>query len=147
MSLESQFSIFAVLFGVLSIALSVAMYKKMRAQRGLLEFVGKQVDDLEEILAKNRSTLETNAQRVDEQARRIAWLETRVRQSKPVNDEVIDDTPAPEPSKLNITERRHRVITLASRGQNAETIAATLGMLPGEVELIINLSQTALDRK
>jgi len=144
MNLESQISIVAVLFGGISVIFSLFFYKKMRAQRGLLEFVGKQVEDLEEILTRNRDALETNAQRVDEQSRRIAWLETRVRQPRQV---VIEDANEElalplEPAKLNITERRHRVITLASRGQNAETIAATLGMLPGEVELIINLSQT-----
>lgn len=119
----------------------------MRNQRGLLEFVEKHVEDLEETLGKNKESLETNAQRVTEQSRRIAWLETRVRQPKPVSEEVIDDTPVSEPQKLNMTERRHRVITLASRGQNAETIASTLGMLPGEVELIINLNQSTQIKK
>lgn len=143
MNLDTQISLFAVLFGAVSAIVSLIMFKKMRAQRGLLEFVEKQVDDLEDVLSRNRETLESNAQRVDEQARRIAWLETRVRQPKPAAEVLVEDAPVSlEPQKLNIAERRHRVITLAGRGQNTETIAATLGMLPGEVELIISLNQT-----
>ena len=56
---------------------------------------------------------------------------------------MIDETAAGEPAKLSMTERRHRVIALASRGQNAEAIATTLGIMPGEVELIIRLNQAA----
>jgi len=147
MNLETQISIFAVLFGILSVISSLVIYKRMRNQRDLLEFVGKQVEDLDEILSKNKELLETNTQRVTEQSRRIAWLETRVRQSKPFKEEIVDDTFVSEPQKLNMTERRHRVIRLASLGQNTETIASTLGMLPGEVELIISLNQSSQTKK
>jgi hypothetical protein len=43
----------------------------------------------------------------------------------------------------NITERRHRIMSLANSGQNAETISEMLGMLPGEVQLVINLSRAS----
>jgi hypothetical protein len=146
MNLETGITFAAIFFGVLSFCFCLVCYKKQRNHRNLLEFAEKQIEDLQEKLAKNKEALETNSQRVAEHSRRIAWLETRVRQPKSPSEEVIDET-ATESPKLNITERRHRVITLASRGQNAETIAATLGMLPGEVELIINLNQAALNNK
>lgn len=141
MNLETQISICAFVIGAASLIFSLLTVKKSRSQRGLLEFVGKQVEDLENVLAKNKETLTANAERLSEQSRRIAWLESRVRQPKAVSDEVIEDSLIAEPQKLNMTERRHRVITLAARGQSAETIAGTLGMMPGEVELIMNLNQ------
>lgn len=147
MNLEMIISLSAVFVAVLGFIFALVCYKKQIKQRELLEFSAGQIEDLEETLAKNKESLETNAQRVAEQSRRIAWLETRVRQTKPSSDEVFDDTPPDEALKMNITERRHRVITLASRGQDAKTIAATLGMLPGEVELIINLNRLSHNNK
>ncbi|MEP6900300.1 MAG: hypothetical protein ABJA66_01040 [Actinomycetota bacterium] len=147
MNLEIQVAFAALLFGVLSVILTLTCYKKMRTQRDLLEFVGKQVEDLEEVLAKNKELLETNAQRVGEQSRRIAWLETRIRQPKQASEETVAEPETNDSPKMNMTERRHRVITLATRGQNAETIAMTLGMLPGEVELIINLNLASQNKK
>ena len=147
MNLEIEFSITAIFLGALSLVFAAFIYKKTRNQRGLIEFIGKQVEDMQEILAKNKELLETNAARVAEQSRRLAWLETRIRQPKPAVEETIVEHISDEPPKLNMTERRHRVITLASRGQNIEKIAATLGMLPGEVELIINLNQSTLFNK
>lgn len=143
MNLETQISFAAIFFGILSLVFATIVYKKMSKQRELLEFIGKQVEDLEETLAKSKELFETNTQRLVEQSRRVAWLETRIRQPKQPVEVIIDDTTAKESPKLNMTERRHRVITLSSRGQNAETIASTLGMLPGEVELIINLNHAA----
>lgn len=145
MNLETGITFTAIFFGVLSFCFCLICYKKQRNHRGLLEFAENQIVDLQEKLLKNKEALETNSQRVAEHSRRIAWLETRIRQPKLASEEVIDETTA-DTTKVNITERRHRVITLASRGQNAETIAATLGMLPGEVELIINLNQASLNK-
>jgi hypothetical protein len=42
-----------------------------------------------------------------------------------------------------MTERRHRVLSLARRGYDVNTIATMLNELPGEVELIIGLSKAA----
>jgi septal ring factor EnvC (AmiA/AmiB activator) len=147
MNVETGISLAAILFGLLSFGFCLICYKKQRNHRNLLEFAEQQIEDLQDTLAKNKEAFETNSHRVAEHSRRIAWLETRIRQPKSSSEEVLDDTAAIESPKPNITERRHRVITLASRGQNAETIAATLGMLPGEVELIINLNQAALNNK
>lgn len=40
----------------------------------------------------------------------------------------------------SVTERRHRVLTLARRGMDVKAIAQTLGMPHGEVALIIRMS-------
>lgn len=44
-------------------------------------------------------------------------------------------------AKWSMTERRHRVLRLSAQGQSASAIAFTLGMMPGEVDLIINLNR------
>lgn len=121
-------------------------YRKQRGHRVLLEFAERQIEELENFLSKNREAYDASTQRSVEQSRRIAWLETRVRQPKAVADDVIDDSVPPETPKINMTERRHRVIALALRGQDSGTIATTLGILPGEVELIINLNQASINK-
>lgn len=128
---------------ILSLLFSLISFRKHRKSRELVEFIEKQVEDLQETLARNKELFDTNALRMAEQTRRLTWLEVRVRQPKLVSDEIVDDTMATEVPKLNITERRHRVIKLASRGQNVEMIATALGMLPGEVDLILNLNKAA----
>ncbi len=147
MNLEVGLLSLSIFFGVLSFGLFFTCLKKSKQHRELFEFTGKQIEDLQDALAKNKETFETNAQRIAEQSRRIAWLETRVRHPKSSNEEELDDTAIHETPKLNMTERRHLVISLASRGQNAEMIASALGMLPGEVELIININQASLNHK
>jgi len=142
MNIETYLSIFAFAIALTAIFFALSMFKKTRSQRELLEFVEKQVEDLESVVAKSKETHENSAQRISEQSRRIAWLETRVRQPKQPTEVVVENSIVPEPQKLTMTERRHRVSMLAARGQSAETIAATLGMMPGEVELIMNLTQT-----
>ena len=132
----------AVLIGLISLIASAICYGKYKKQRGLLEFVGKQNEDLEDSLNKTKELIESGKQKVVAQASRIAWLETRVRQPKMSKEEMLPDPIEPIKSfKSNITERRHRVLALASRGQSAETIASTLGMMAGEVELIVKFNQ------
>lgn len=137
----------AVAIALVSFIISLFRFRRQRKDRGLIDFVEKQIEDLEHLLTRNKEAFDANAQRMAEQARRINWLETRVRQPKLVSEDVVDDTAAGETPKLNITERRHRVIKLTSRGQNVETIATALGMLPGEVELIVNLNKAAAASK
>lgn len=42
-----------------------------------------------------------------------------------------------------MTEKRHRVLSLAKYGQDVDTIADTLGIPHGEVELIVRLNSAA----
>lgn len=144
MNLMIGISIFGATLGLLSIFISLICVKKYRNQRELLEFNAKQIEDMEETLTTNKEMLESSRQKFVEQSRRVAWLETRIRQPRLLKEEAKEETVAEveeQSPKSNITERRHRVLTLASRGQSPDAIAATLGMMQGEVELIINLNR------
>ena len=100
---------------------------------------------LSERLASAERRLETAVNRASDQARRIAWLESRARREKPA-----PASPKPPESvntpKVSMTERRHRVLTLAHKGLDAESIAEILGVPYGEVELIISLNAVCAGR-
>lgn len=100
------------------------------------------VTETETDIAAMQQTLESLSTRAAEQARRVAWLELRVRQSKTARPADEDAAPAAT-ADPSMTERRHRVLSLARRGYDVNTIAAMLNELPGEVELIIGLSKAA----
>lgn len=119
------------------------IHTSKRKHRELLEFLAKRIEDLEDELSQNREVLDTGSQRFSDQARRIAWLETRIRKPKLLADELAEEEPATPNGKWNVTEKRHKVLKLAGRGHGPESIAATLGMMRGEVELIINLGRMA----
>lgn len=143
--MELNILITTILLCTASLAAAAFCFYKQRKNFALIEFAFKQVDDLETSLAASKEELEAVVQRATDQSCRVAWLETRIRQPKLAKKDILDEELLNEKSnvsaKSNITERRHRVLSLANIGQNAETIAETLGMLPGEVELIINLSR------
>ena len=87
------------------------------------------------------AALDTLAQRATDQARRIAWLESRLQRSAaPEAEPTVDGTLS---EKTLITERRHRVLTLFRRGLDVQQIAATLSVPHGEVELIIGMNNAA----
>ncbi len=145
MTFELGMTLAATLCGILGIVLAWSSRADSRKCRELLEFTAKQVEDLELTLAENCSQREAGDLKIKDQSRRIAWLETRIRQPKAVEKAAVpEEIMTAEPTdilKSNITERRHRILTLASRGQNVETIASTLGMMPGEVQLVMNLNR------
>ena len=94
--------------------------------------------------------LDTATVRATDLSRRVAWLESRTpRPSKHPSGSIQrsrgDDAAQTFQlaARTGITERRHRVMRLAKRGEDVPTIAGTLGMPPGEVELIINLNTVA----
>lgn len=142
-----------VLFSVFSLAIAAGMvllvqrHRKMKEMMGLLEFAQNQIDELQDAIIRTREFHETAHRRDSDQSRRIAWLESKIRKPRPTSDEVLDDSVITEQPKLSMTERRHRVITLASRGKSAEAIAASLGLFKGEVELILNLNKATLSQR
>ena len=141
MNFELAIASIAVLIGVLAAGYARYAFNKSRDYRELLEFLAKRIEDLEESVMAVRQANDTDAQRISEQTRRIAWLETRVRQPKPIEEDVLNEAQLEASSRSIITERRHRVLKLAERGQSIEEIADTLAMMHGEVQLIINLSR------
>ena len=126
----------AAAFAVVSLLINLIVIASSRRQRRNWLEVSKRSD--EEIAALSRD-LDVASQKAGEHARRIAWLESRIRNSQPTK--TVSEVPAQQ--KITITERRHRVMSLARRGQDVQTIAQTLGMNHGEVELMINLGRAA----
>ena len=121
---------------------SLALYFKAHRRARDLDAV---VLRLEGELGAMSGDLDSAAARTNDYGRRVAWLETRIRTSAGAT---VQPEPEPlyvedQPSRPNITERRHRVLKLHARGQDPRTIAATLGMPHGEVELIIGLTAAA----
>lgn len=96
---------------------------------------------LEERIAGANQDLKTTAKRIDEYARRIAWVETRIRPGTPPPEPTVDESLAAA-AKPSLTERRHRVLSLARKGIDVNTIATMLGSPHGEIELIIGLNKT-----
>jgi hypothetical protein len=93
-------------------------------------------------LADLSRDLDSTSRQSGEHSRKLAWLEARAR-SRETDARLVDETVPAVSSKPNITERRHRVLSLSRRGQDPKTIARTLGMPHGEVELMINLVNAA----
>lgn len=139
-----QFGILAgaIVFGVLGLVFSMISFAGNRRNNQLIDALTAQLEEIEDDLNKSNELLEDSKIRATDQARRIAWLEARIRKPEKVKKDILSqEVLTPKPVEMNMTERRHRVLTLASRGQNAETISSTLGMLKGEVELIMSLGR------
>lgn len=143
MNIETQLFIGATTFGVASLILSLITFWRNRNQQFTVELGVEQIELLEDTLAETRQMLEESRKTVTDHSRRIAWLDAKVRQSRAVSKASRKTASPEEPRKSNIGEQRTRVLKLAVLGQDARTIAATLGMMPGEVELILNLSNHA----
>jgi hypothetical protein len=142
MNFETQ--IIAIAAGALvavTLAALLGRYQN-RKNRELIDYLGQRVEDLEDAVASGQTRLESESKGFTEQVRRIAWLEAKIRKPDVEDEDAVigQDVPANRP---NITERRHRVLKLAARGHDAPTIAKTLGMMSGEVELIMNLKRAA----
>ncbi|MEQ1604161.1 MAG: hypothetical protein ABL999_04765 [Pyrinomonadaceae bacterium] len=138
---ELQILTGAGVVAVLCLLASLICLVKHRKSRLLVTAGQEQIEELQSTVKRLKETIDVNAEHVAEMSRRLVWLDTRIRRPKLAAEEVVDDSS--EAPKLNITERRHRVVTLAARGQSTEAIATTIGMMPGEVELILSLDQAA----
>ena len=112
---------------------------KLRAAKKLAALLAEQTADEVAII---KDQLESATTQAADQARRLAWLESRVRPNTVLQEQESKKTLVPA-GNLTVTERRHRVLSLARRGMSVNTIAAMLGEMPGEIELIINLSRAA----
>ena len=123
---------------LISFVSSLVLFAKTRR---LLRGCATLESRFEEELADLSRDLDTASRQSADWGRKIAWLESRVRGGH--QEARVTETAATTNGKLNITERRHRVLSLARRGQDAQTISRTLGMPHGEVELMINLGHAA----
>ena len=97
------------------------------------------VAELDSRLTEHKLELKRMEQRLTDQARRTASTDSRPRANGSVMEPTVGSA-ASTPSKLSITERRHRVLSLAQRGLDAHSISTTVGVSQGEVDLIIGLN-------
>jgi hypothetical protein len=125
-----------ILTGGLSLVASLIAISRLRS-------IHRVTVAFEEAANKELEVLSNEVERLTRQAgeygRRIGSLENRA-QSRTLET---DELSVAVNIKPTITERRHRVLSLARRGQDPQTIAQTLGMPHGEVELMINLGRAA----
>jgi hypothetical protein len=112
----------------------LARYRKLARQHV------RTTADLNEEMSAISADLDTVSQSAGEVTRRLAKLEARTRKQPEI--EVVQPEVAPS-AKLNITERRHRVLSLWRRGLNTQSISSRLGLPVGEVELMIDLEKAA----
>ena len=118
------------------VATSYALAARRRTQTAVAL-----ADGLKEGFVAKATELAELTRRHDELARRVARLESPRRRT--LAEPPPEPAEAPSEQKLTITERRHRVIALARKGQDAGTIATLLGIPRGEVDLIIGLHRAA----
>lgn len=95
--------------------------------------------DLSQEVSALSADLDVVSRKAGDAGRKLALMEAKM-QSK--NLEVVPTDTAPS-AKLNITERRHRVLSLWRRGLNTQSISSRLGLPLGEVELMIDLEKAA----
>ena len=143
MNIEIQFLIGAGCLSAGALVVALAALLRSRGHRNQLELEAEKVDLLEDSLTELRDLLNSSTTAVTEHSRRIAWLDAEIRRSRYVTvNKKTNRKPSTE-KKSKINEQRNRVLTLAARGQDPGTIAATLGMMPGEVELMLSLNNHA----
>ncbi len=146
MTIELGISLAAIALGIAGLSFGLICFKRYRNCLILFEAQSNQLENLERTLAESKEMLQITNSKLADNARRLAWLETRVRQPKTIEPEtlheIIHSNSQPVLQTTNITERHHRVLSLAARGQDVELIAATLGIMRGEVEQIVNLNKT-----
>jgi DNA-binding NarL/FixJ family response regulator len=127
-----------VLLSVLSGLASLACARKLR------ELMHKQqvlATDMDYRFNEVRQNLNALAQHTAAQLQQFAQSQPRP-QPPPVAAEPAVAVAAAQTAsaRQSVTERRHRVLTLARRGMDVKAIAQTLGMPHGEVGLIIRMS-------
>lgn len=131
---------------VLTIICAVALVVACRARAETERMLAVVLQTEHEVEQLSRD-LDKAAQRANESARRLAWLESRRGGAAVAASEAetlaAETTSEPVNEKTSMTERRHRVLSLARRGLDAKDISSTLGVPHGEVDLIIELSKVA----
>ena len=147
--LTTQPEFFAALAALAAVRVALGLRRRLRDVVAVLTQQETDITDLGRDL--DAATLRAN-----DLARRLAWLESRARPAaRGTHSEGLVDAARPRPEAPDtragaardwlapegMTERRHRILTLARRGMRGTAIAETLGMPHGEVELIINLGR------
>ncbi|MEZ5306527.1 MAG: hypothetical protein R2684_17670 [Pyrinomonadaceae bacterium] len=124
----------------LSLALSVFSLLRNRHNRRELEFGANQLELLDVTLQETMELIEGNLKTSSDHARRIAWLDAKVRQSRYFSIKEKNSTAIRDERRPSIEERRERILRMSDEGYDCDMIATHLGLMPGEVQLILNLN-------
>ncbi len=126
----------AILAGLACFALLRKLNEVTHKQQVLATDVDYQFQEI-------RQNLDAVAQQTAAQLQRFAQPRTQPQTAVPAPAGVAvagAAAAAPTSARQSVTERRHRVLTLARRGLDVNDIAQTLGLPHGEVALIIRMS-------
>lgn len=142
MNPQTTIAIAIAAVAVIACAVCLALVFRLRSEARNMLAVLVQMEAQTADLSRD---LDVATQRSTDLARRVAWLESRQR---PAAETVVEQIAhvgegLQAQNRLNMTERRHRILTLARRGLDAQAVSSTLGLPYGEVELIIGLSRAA----
>lgn len=141
--MEQLISLIAFAGIILSVGAGVAVAVLARKLREASNNQQVLANDINYRLNEIRHNLEAVAQHTSAQLQRISQP---IPQSVPLTVEPTAVTAVAAAAqqatgpRQSVTERRHRVLTLARRGMDVKAIAQTLGMPHGEVALIIRMS-------
>jgi DNA-binding NarL/FixJ family response regulator len=116
--------------GIACLVLARQLHAAKHSQQLLATALDQQLNEV-------RHNLEAVAQHTSAQLQRITQPLPQPRAPQPAA--TVATTPAAD-TRQSVTERRHRVLTLARRGMDIKAIAHTLGIPHGEVGLIIRMS-------
>ncbi|MFY9227579.1 MAG: hypothetical protein WAQ98_33210 [Blastocatellia bacterium] len=131
--------IISIVATISSLGIAIILVLKIRSEK---KSVLSQIADLEIKLNRFHQDIEALTKKDIEQAGKITWLESRVRSGNIAKEENFQDKDSCVlPGKLSLTERRHRILSLARRGLDTNTISTMLGTPHGEVELVIGLNR------
>ncbi len=134
MNLPNNPSLIAIsLVNAITFAITLMLFFKLRRK------VNGFSKNTENELSQLSSDLDTASNRTATLDRRLTTFEQAHKAKR--NSEQTEVVT--EGKKLSITERRHRVLALWRRGQNVQSIARTLNMPDGEVELMISINRAA----
>lgn len=113
--------------------------RRLSSRLCLLEEFSEILPSVQDSQSEFREIAEENRSTIAQQSRRIAWLEAQVRKEREVPVPRIRESQKPGRQKPVIDRQRSRILQMFARGQDISSIAAVTGMMPGEVELILNL--------
>jgi DNA-binding NarL/FixJ family response regulator len=133
-------SLLPIVLPALSLLISSVCVFMLLKTRGRVQTLVTALNYSDSEVVELSKDLDTVSKRSADLSRRIDMIESR-RTSEV--DENSAEQAGSTPVKLTMTERRHRIRVLARKGKNAESIAATLGMPYGEVQLIMGLTANA----
>ena len=138
--MEQLISLIALAGLLVSLGAGVAVVVLARKLREANNSQQLLATDMDYRLNEIRHNLEVVAQHTSAQLQRIAQPIPAAQPRAPEPAVATSTAAAPTGSRQSVTERRHRVLTLARRGMDIRAIAQTLGMPHGEVTLIIRMS-------